>query len=316
MIQRYPAVLLVLALVLAGLTIWVLVRQRAAGPILLESAYATPLPRPERPLSVYHLGHSLVGRDMPAMLAQLAGRGHDYASQLGWGSSLMDHWEPTIEIQGFREENARPRFRAAYPAISSGDYDAVILTEMVELRDAIRWHNSSRYLHLWANLARVAREDTQVYLYETWHPLTDPDWLVRLDNDLDTLWERRLLGPDLVATKGRRPVHVIPAGQVLAAFVRKVEEAGGIDNIHDRTALFARDDKGDLDSIHLNDLGNYLVALVHYATLYHRSPVGLPHELLRADGTPATAPGPQAAQVMQETAWEIVTSYEKTGVAP
>ena len=30
--------------------------------------YSDPLPK-QRPKSVYHLGHSLVGRDMPAMLA-------------------------------------------------------------------------------------------------------------------------------------------------------------------------------------------------------------------------------------------------------
>ena len=31
----------------------------------------------------------------------------------------------------------------------------------------------------------------------------------------------------------------------------------------------------------------YLVALTHYAVLYRQSPVGLPHALSRADGTPA-----------------------------
>ena len=47
-----------------------------------------PLPPPADPLATYHLGHSLVGRDMPAMLAQMAG--HDHASQLGWGASLRN----------------------------------------------------------------------------------------------------------------------------------------------------------------------------------------------------------------------------------
>jgi hypothetical protein len=45
-----------------------------------------PLPAPKGPLKTYHLGHSLVGRDMPAMLAQLAG--HEYHSQLGWSKAL------------------------------------------------------------------------------------------------------------------------------------------------------------------------------------------------------------------------------------
>ena len=45
-------------------------------------------------------------------------------------------------------------------------------------------------------------------------------------------------------------------------------------------------------------LGIYLVALTHYAVLYGKSPVGLPHELRRADGTPATAPSPELARRM------------------
>lgn len=62
----------------------------------LSALYATPLPQPSGPMSVFHLGHSLVGRDMPAMLAQLAG--HDHASQLGWGTPLKAHWEPDEPI--------------------------------------------------------------------------------------------------------------------------------------------------------------------------------------------------------------------------
>jgi hypothetical protein len=74
----------------------------------LAARYAEPVPPPSGPLAVYHLGHSLVGRDMPVMLNQLAGAGHSHASQLGWGSSLMNH--ATGEVNGFAEENAHPRF--------------------------------------------------------------------------------------------------------------------------------------------------------------------------------------------------------------
>ena len=62
-------------------------------------------------------------------------------------------------------------------------------------------------------------------------------------------------------------------------------------------------------------LGAYLVALTHYAVLYHRSPVGLPHQLTRADGTPADAPSAEAAALMQEVVWEVVQRHPETGVA-
>ncbi|MGD9865227.1 MAG: hypothetical protein AB7S99_18645 [Pseudodonghicola sp.] len=308
--------LLPAAAVVAGLAWWLWLRPKLPDAATVAAAYATPLAPPDRPLAVYHLGHSLVGRDMPAMLAQLAGPGHRYQLQLGWGTSLREHWEPDLTINGFETENDTPQFRPARDAIASGDYDAVVLTEMVGLREAIRYHDSARYLEKWADLARQASPTARVYLYESWHPLDTPEgWLDRLDRDLAELWENRLLLPDLAQDRSGRPIHVIPAGQVLARFVRAVEAAGGIDNIRDRTDLFARRADGTLDQIHPNDLGNYLVALTHYAVLYGRSPLGLPARLSRADGTAATAPGPAAARLMQETVWQVVTSYPKTGVA-
>lgn len=309
--------LVTLTAVILAAALWALwPRPRLPDAATIAAAYAAPLPPPDHPLSVYHLGHSLVGRDMPAMLAQLAGPGYRYDLQLGWGTSLKEHWEPDLPINGFEAENATPHFRPAREAIGSGDYDAVILTEMVELRDAIRYHDSPRYFQKWADLARAASPATRVYLYETWHPLdTAEGWLDRLDRDLPELWEGKLLLPDLAHDTSHRPAHVIPAGQVMAAFVRRLEAEGGIGNIQRREDLFALQPDGTPDPIHPSDLGNYLVALTHYAVLYGRSPLGLPHALTRADGSPATAPDAAAARAMQDTVWQIVTTYPKTGVA-
>lgn len=295
---------------------WLVLRDPGPSQERVAAAYATPLAAPEGPLRVFHLGHSLVGRDMPAMLAQLAPDGHRHDSQLGWGTSLREHWEPDLPINGFEAENAHPRYRDARDAIGSGDYDAVVLTEMVEIADAVKYHQSGDYLMKWADLARQADPDTRIYLYESWHRLDDPKgWLARLDRDLTRYWEDRILLRDLARDPQAQPIRVIPAGQVMAHFVRSVETMGGLDNVQGREDLFARDANGELDPIHVNDLGAYLVALTHYAVLYHRSPVGLPRELLRADGTPAVAPGPEVARLMQKSVWDVVTHYAKTGVA-
>lgn len=309
------ALLLLLAALGAGLAWWLWPRgPRLPGTEEIARAYAAPLPPPEGPIRVYFLGHSLIGRDMPAMLAQLAGPGHGYESQLGWGASLRDHWEPDVPVNGFAEENAHPRFRPARAAIESGAYDAVVLTEMVEIRDAIRYHDSPRYFAQWADLAWQADPDTRVYLYETWHPRDDPEgWLARIDADRARYWENGLVLP--VLARAGRPVHIIPGGPVLAAFTRAVEGRGGVGNIASRDDLFGRRADGSIDTIHLNDLGAYLIALTHYAVLYGRSPVGLPHALNRADGSPARAPAPETARLMQETVWQVVTADPRSGVA-
>jgi hypothetical protein len=287
---------------------------KALSPEDLAARYATPLSAPSGPMSVFHLGHSLVGRDMPAMLAQMTG--HEHASQLGWGTPLRTHWYPDETIQGFETENAHDHYRDAKTALASGDYDVFVLTEMVEIEAAVEYYDAPVYLEKWVTEARNGNPEIRAYLYESWHGLDDPNgWLERLDTDPARYWEGVLIARAMAQQPDANPIYVIPAGRVMAAVVRKIEASEGVDGVTSRTDFFARFEDGTLDPIHVNDLGAYLVALTHYAVLYHQSPVGLPAQLNRADGTPATAPGPALAQVMQETVWEVVTKLPVTGLA-
>jgi hypothetical protein len=293
---------------------WALTRAPSAASVrtlLTGKAVAAP----QAPMTVFHLGHSLVNRDMPALLAQLAPQGHAYDSQLGWGTTLQAHWGDA-EINGFEAENAHPRFRPALQAVQSGDYDAIVLTEMVEIRASIRFYDSPVYLARWAEEALKARPDVRLYLYETWHKLDDPEgWLERIDRDHERYWLSRVLGPALAKLPEGTQIFLIPAGPVLAAFVRAVEAKGGVGNVRDRTDLFSRAEDGTQDMIHLNDLGNYLVALTHYAVLYQQSPVGLPRALTRADGSAAIAPDPETALLMQEVTDSVVRNLGLSGLA-
>lgn len=287
--------------------------KRNRGRSKAQALFAKPLTPPQGALNVFHLGHSLVGRDMPAMVAQLAGADHQYHSQLGWGTSLREHWEPDQPINGFDEENDHPHFRSAKEALETGTYDVVVLTEMVEIRDAVRYHNSAKYLALWAGHAWDANPNSRIYLYETWHHTNDASgWLARIDTDLPKYWQESVMYPALANTDA--PIHLIPAGQVMAAFVRAIHDVGGVDGIATVEDLFALNPDGTQDTIHVNDLGAYIVALTHFAVLYHRSPVGLPYQLRRADGSAAQAPGAQAAALMQKVVWQVIARYPETGV--
>ena len=62
--------------------------------------------------------------------------------------------------------------------------------------------------------------------------------------------------------------------------------------------------------------GNYFVALVHYATIFRRSPVGLTTAVPREyQGRYDTAPSAEAARVMQEVAWQVVRTDPRSGVS-
>lgn len=69
--------------------------------------------------------------------------------------------------------------------------------------------------------------------------------------------------------------------------------------------LTLRDATKPLDDIHASGLGVYFVSLVHYATIYRQSPIGLP--------APSDV-GDEVARVMQCIAWETVTSDPRSGV--
>ncbi len=245
---------------------------------------------------------------MPAMLAQLADEDHSYESQLGWGTPIKAHWDPNEKINGFEQENDHPRYRDAHEAVSSGEYDTLIITEMVEIRDAIKYFDSGDYLRRWAQVGWENNPKMRVYLYETWHDLNDKEgWLDRLELDLERYWEKEILRRALAYEDMPYPIYVIPAGQVMKRFSQEVNARGGIGPITSPDDLFS-------DQIHFNDYGAYLVALTHYAVLYQRSPVGLQHGLLRADGNSADDPGSEAAHIMQEIVWDVVTRYPPTGV--
>ncbi len=304
----------------AGVAAW----QFLAAPRPLDrdarlAMYDTPLPAPDGGLQLYFLGHSLIGPDIPALVTQLADmsgkQGAGYNSQLGWGASLRDHWEPDRAIAGFEAMNRPPAHRPARAALESGAYDALVLTEMIGLEAAIRWHDSGRYTARWAQLARKHAPDIRIYKYETWHPRdTTDDWLARIDRDAEALWEGTILA-QAKAYPGVGTIHVIPAGRAMAAFVRALRDRGGVAGMRNADALFAMTEDGTRDGIHVSDLGAYLVALVHYATLYQADPRGLPHRLSRADGTQADAPSAEAAALMQQVAWDVVRRVRATGLA-
>ncbi|WP_416369034.1 hypothetical protein [Tritonibacter mobilis] len=307
-LPRRALLLICAALPVGALTLWSL-GSRGGSPVEVP-----PLPAPQAPLTVYHLGHSLVGADIPHLLAQFAGSGHAYNVQRGSGTALRAHWEESEPILDFDKVNAAPIWRDPKEALSTTDYDAVIFTEMVELRDAIKYFDGARYLNRWADLARKGNPNARLYLYETWHRLDDAEgWLNRIDADLEALWLDELAARDDRATSDQ-PLYLIPGGQVLAA-VTRAAEAGEINGLSDREALFDLLPDGTRDQIHLSPLGAYIVALTHYAVLYHRTPEGLPHRVALADGTVFKALDAETARELQSIVWRTVTLLPRTGVA-
>jgi len=136
----------------------------------------------------------------------------------------------------------------------------------------------------------------------------------------------RLPGADPGTCNGQLNIKLIPTGAALVALIERLaENRAGDDWSYSQAAvgvtmtaidLFANPYidypantatvyGGPVDDIHPSHLLVYLNSLVHYATIYRRSPT----ELSASNNTPAGI-----ASIMQEVAWEVVTSDPLTGV--
>ncbi|MFL0810259.1 MAG: hypothetical protein K6L76_07580 [Agarilytica sp.] len=283
----------------------------------LEQLYGEALERQNKKLKVYHLGHSLVGRTMPLMLQQLVGDGHDHRSQLGWGTPLKAHWEPDIPVNGLEEENNHAFYLPFDEAVESAAFDVFVLTEMVEIKAAIKYAKSAEYLEKFVRKITRDTPEAKIYFYETWHKVTDEEgWMFRLERDYKKYWLDNIVDRAHKKLNTDHTIYVIPVGQVMLALFREIEALGGVQGISGPEDFFKRNEDGSLDPIHINELGEYLVALVHYAVLYRQSPEGLPFQLKNEKGELAVAPSEEVAMLMQRLTWQVVSQDYRTGIIP
>lgn len=202
-------------------------------------------------------------------------------------------------------------------ALATGNYNVVVMTEGIPLGlDMVEFGGNFH------TLAHTSNPNAQTYMFESWHwvtpnPTDDLDPIryfnentraeYRIDTDsydqIDLLRRHKALWEEKVdAINAAYPQHpdmqIIPTGQVLLR-VNEAIIAGDVPGITNIEQLFS-------DNIHMNDVGNYLVALTHFAIIYNRSPIGLVHQLQSEWGVNFTAPTLEQATVFQRLVWEVV----------
>lgn len=248
-------------------------------------------------LSVFFIGHSLVSPAIPEML-QIAARIAEVEGRIGYqiinGAPLRVSWtEAAAPAQGTDSR----------AALASGTYDAVVLTEAIPLKDQIEYNDTNGYALRFYELATSANPKARVYLYETWHARTgdSAQWRQKIAQDLAT-WEGIVESVNGARKPGAPEMLLVPAGQAMGKLHDEIV-AGRVPELSDISQIFA-------DDIHLTDVGRYFVTMVHFATLYKKSPEGLPSRL----GDYKNGPPPALAVRMQRIAWEVVQGYPRSGV--
>ncbi|MFG6593110.1 hypothetical protein ACGYK4_01070 [Sulfitobacter sp. 1A13368] len=263
--------------------------------------------------SVLMVGHSLFGADGPDMLQEAlrAGVGQgEVRAQIINGAPLRYNWDESDRAEGVDA-------RALLP---EGDITHLILTEAIPLANHTRWSDTEVYAQAFFDLAAAANPEVKVYLQETWHSLKSGSgeavayddhahipWRERLESDLPA-WEGIASAMRAGRSSENATIEVIPAGQAMAHLYDEIaaENLSGLTGID---ALFA-------DDIHLNDLGHYFVAMVQYARLTGKDPLGLPTDFNDRWGKAFDTPQPDLARALQRVAWEAVQDYQGGAVMP
>jgi hypothetical protein len=273
----------------------------------LSQAHGGRLEASSLDANIVFVGHSLVNHDLPAILRgfmkQNGGRG-SIKEHIINGAPLWWNWENAAdaEPEGFGV-NAREE-------LALGGTDVLVMTEGVPIIPNPRGIEAAANFF---NLAVSSKPDARVFLYETWHDLQSgaPGYDVDYDPEDHIPWRERIdhalpywltIVDAVNAQKAPHASHMelIPAGQVMGRMYDEIE-AGNAPGLTDIGDLF-------IDGIHLNPLGLYLVALVHYTTIYGKAPELIALRQYDQWGRPYTmVPTREQALFMKRIVWEEVT---------
>ena len=259
---------------------------------------------------IYYIGHSLTNMDIPFMvqqLAQAANKPADYRHHINIGAPLSLQWSEPWKFNGDLHWVASQGRDVEHGTdfiveLARGGYTALVLTEAQGFQSNLKWNDGIGHGRKFDSVARRASPNIKTYCYETWSHVENNNygtWRQRINED-SPFWEQMARG---IRSDGL----VVPAGQAMAALYDALQRSavGRLTNINQ---IFS-------DNIHLNNTGNYYVALVMYATLFKTSPEGLPdipagpyQQTTRVETNAATR------LALQRLAWQTVRNYPLSGI--
>ena len=242
-------------------------------------------------VSAFYIGHSLVGTTLPGMMQGLLEE--PVEMQILNGAPLEVQWKEAGHAQGVNGREWLPGHAV----------EALVITERVPLAPALEYHDSLGYATKWVDLARQSNPDVKPYLYQTWdyiEPGPTKPWRDRIVADLP-LWRSIVDHVNRDLPQGAEPMRLVPAGLGMVRLHDAIE-AGDIPGARSIRDFFD-------DDIHPSEArGHYYIAMIHYATLTGKSPVGLTNQI-PGDGGPYPAVPKDQAAALQELAWQVAQEF-------
>jgi hypothetical protein len=264
---------------------------------------------------VFYSGHSLLDNPLPDWVESIAASRGD---SVGWDEQIVLGSPIRVRTKGEDPEAAGfpgyqlgkgknggidvlRELRSPTQLAPGEKYERLVITERTDLLGTIKWENTTGYLRHFHDRLIEQNASAGSLLYECWPEIDKQDpsaWLAYVERELFG-WECVAAQVnDSLSSAGRADrVEVLPGGIALSALV-KLALAGGVPGVVGTPeqrlgAIFA-------DDVHLTPLGVYLLAALHYAALFGKTPVG-------AAGAPGVSA--EALPILQRIAWDTLSSY-------
>jgi hypothetical protein len=259
---------------------------------------------------VYYVGHSLVNINIPYQVWKIQDKAsipNYFMHHINIGASLKTNWQdtswnphPVWDFSlGRNIDRGTNHFRQLITP-----YDYLVMTEAVPLRN-YPTDTVVKYLTNFINLAKTGNTNIKKFLYATWegNVRTDTNWRPQLDS-LKPIWEN--LADQSALQTGGDTVFIIP-GNIAMMYLYDELQAGPIGSYTAISQFF------EADGIHLSHEGNYLIACLMSAVVYHTNPIG--QDIIQAGSytSDSCIVDSMARKRIQEIAMEVACNYPRTG---
>jgi hypothetical protein len=297
-----------------------------AVPVPVQPSPPLPAPTSGSPLTsarVLISGHSLTDNplaDFMAQIAQSMGTSMLWNQQIAGGSTIRyrTRGENSSDnsFPGYANGKNRNGFglnmvtELANPQTLGGErYDTLLLTERYDLGTVLLSDDTVRYARHYHERLIAGNARANSFLYHPWLEVDKdaPGNWINYEREAAPAWQcvAERINVSLAASNRNDRMTYLPAGLALADLVEQATSSNvpGVSSGSVRQTL----DQLFYDNVHLTGRGSYYIALVSYASIYRRSPVGA--------WAPADINADQA-RLLQEIAWQSVRKYYDNASTP
>lgn len=285
--------------------------QTAAAPLPQTTTWGTPRHRARFFVS----GHSLTDDPYAADIADIArglgGRqAADYNQQIAIGSPIRLRTGMPKSLAGYSTGKNRPygqnldiRDELRTGASIQGDrYDTLVITENHNLLQNMEWENTVKQVRHFHEQLIAGNPRGRTFLHASWWDIDKraPGAWLDTERAMAKAWECSAARINLSLAAENRPdrVRPLPTSLALAELVGRALD-GQVPGVSASTPE-ATLDRIFQDSVHLTRLGTYYLALVTYAAVYERSPVGAPL---------AAGLSREQSDALQALAWAFTSAF-------